>query len=141
PGSGCYGHNAADDAAAEAALLAVEFPGRHIRLQWMRDEEHKWEPFGTAMVMEVQAGVNSEGKITGWKYDLWSDGHSTRPGGNPSNLLPARFLGRGHGSPGSGFRGGATRNSRPYYEIPNLNTTSHIFKGPLRISALRGLGA
>ncbi len=141
PGSGCYGHNAADDVAAEAALLAVEFPGRHLRLQWMRDEEHLWEPYGTAMLMEVQAGVDAGGKITGWKYDLWSDGHSTRPGGNPSNLLPARFLGRDYGAPGSGFRGGATRNSKPYYEIPNLNTTSHIFEGPLRKSALRGLGA
>ncbi len=141
PGSGCYGHNGADDVAAEAALLAVEFPGRHIRLQWMRDEEHLWEPYGTAMIMEVQAGVDSGGNITGWKYDLWSDGHSTRPGGNPSSLLPARFLDRGYGPPGSGFRGGATRNSKPYYNIPNLNTTSHIFKGPLRKSALRGLGA
>ncbi|WP_255702619.1 molybdopterin cofactor-binding domain-containing protein [Antarcticibacterium sp. 1MA-6-2] len=59
PGSGCYGHNAADDVAAEAALLAVEFPGRHVRLQWMRDEEHRWEPYGTAMIMGVQAGVDA----------------------------------------------------------------------------------
>lgn len=141
PGSGCYGHNGADDVAAEAALLAVEFPGRHIRLQWMRDEEHLWEPYGTAMLMEVQAGVDAKGKITGWKYDLWSDGHSTRPGGDPSSLLPARFLGRGYGAPGSGYRGGAVRNSKPYYEIKNLHTSSHIFDGPLRKSALRGLGA
>lgn len=141
PGSGCYGHNGADDVAAEAALLAVEFPGRHVRLQWMRDEENLWEPYGTAMLLELQAGVDSGGNITGWNYDLWSDGHSTRPGGNPSSLLPARFLGRGYGTPGSGFRGGATRNSKPYYKIQNLNTTSHIFKGPLRKSALRGLGA
>tara|TARA_R100000935_G_scaffold58224_2_gene94458 strand:+ start:146 stop:2311 length:2166 start_codon:yes stop_codon:yes gene_type:complete len=141
PGSGCYGHNGADDVAAEAALLAVEFPGKHIRLQWMRDEEHLWEPYGTAMLIEVQAGIDSGGNITGWKYDLWSDGHSTRPGGDPSSLLPARFLERGHGTPGTGFRGGAVRNSKPYYKIQNLNTTSHIFKGPLRKSALRGLGA
>lgn len=141
PGSGCYGHNGADDVAAEAALLAVQFPGRHVRLQWMRDEENLWEPYGTAMLMEVQAGVDSGGNITGWKYDLWSDGHSTRPGGNPSSLLPARFLGRGYEAPGSGFRGGATRNSKPYYKIQNLNTISHIFKGPLRKSALRGLGS
>ena len=141
PGSGCYGHNGADDVAAEAALLAVEFPGRHLRLQWMRDEEHLWEPYGTAMLMKIQAGVEANGNITGWKYDLWSDGHSTRPGGNPSSLLPSRFLDRGYGPPGVGFRGGAVRNSKPYYKIQNLNTTSHIFEGPLRKSALRGLGA
>ncbi|MDT0686335.1 xanthine dehydrogenase family protein molybdopterin-binding subunit [Autumnicola psychrophila] len=141
PGSGCYGHNGADDVAAEAALLAVEFPGRHVRLQWMRDEEHRWEPYGTAMIMELEAGLNSEGKIQGWKYDFWSDGHSTRPNGEPKTLLPARFLDRDHGVPGVGFKGGAVRNSKPYYAIDALQTTSHIFQGPLRKSALRALGA
>lgn len=140
PGSGCYGHNAADDVAAEA-LLAMEFPGRHLRLQWMRDEEHQWEPYGTAMIMELQAGVGADGKIKGWKYDFWSDGHSSRPNGEPKTLLPARFLDRGHGVPGVGFKGGAVRNSKPYYTLNTLNTTSHIFEGPLRKSALRALGA
>lgn len=141
PGSGCYGHNGADDVAAEAALLAIEYPNKHVRLQWMRDDEHLWEPYGTAMIMELQAGLSKEGKIMGWKYDFWSDGHSSRPNGNPGTLLPARFLDRGHGVPGPGFKGGAVRNSLPYYTITNLQTTSHIFRGPLRRSALRALGA
>ncbi|NJW55705.1 molybdopterin cofactor-binding domain-containing protein, partial [Salinimicrobium oceani] len=100
--------------AAEAALMAVEFPGRHVRLQWMRDEEHRWEPYGTAMIMELEAGLDDNGKILGWKYDFWSDGHSTRPNGEPNTLLPARFLDGGHGVPGVGFKGGAVRNSNPY---------------------------
>ncbi|MDT0689239.1 molybdopterin cofactor-binding domain-containing protein [Salegentibacter sp. F188] len=141
PGSGCYGHNGADDVAAEAALLALEYPGRHVRLQWMRDDEHRWEPYGTAMVMELQAGLTEDGKIQGWKYDFWSDGHSSRPNGEPKTLLPARFLDRGHGVPGVGFKGGAVRNSKPYYTLASLQTTSHIFEGPLRKSALRALGA
>ncbi|MGK7391365.1 MAG: molybdopterin cofactor-binding domain-containing protein [Candidatus Cyclobacteriaceae bacterium M2_1C_046] len=141
PGSGCYGHNGADDVAAEAALLAMNYPGRHVRLQWMREDEHGWEPYGSAMIMELQAGLSSEGKIQGWKYNLWSDGHSTRPNGSPENLLPARFLDQGHGVPGAGFKGGAVRNSSPLYKIQNLKTQSHIFRGPLRKSALRGLGA
>jgi hypothetical protein len=45
-GSGCYGHNGADDAGADAALLARALPGRPVRVQWMREEEHSWEPFG-----------------------------------------------------------------------------------------------
>lgn len=141
PGSGCYGHNAADDVAAEAALLAKNYPGKHIRLQWMRDEEHGWEPYGTPMAFEIEAGLSSEGKIVGWKYDLWSDVHSTRPGGNPDNLLPARYLGKSYKKPEGGFKGGALRNSVPYYEIADLQTQSHIFSGPLRKSALRSLGA
>ncbi|MEH6405663.1 MAG: molybdopterin cofactor-binding domain-containing protein [Leeuwenhoekiella sp.] len=140
-GSGCYGHNGADDVAAEVALIAQNYPGRHIRLQWMRDDEHGWEPYGTAMIMELKASLSSDSKIEGWKYDFWSDGHSTRPTGDANSLLPARFLDRGHGVPVSGFKGGAVRNSVPYYDIANLETTSHIFEGPLRKSALRGLGA
>ena len=50
-GSGCYGHNGADDAGAGAALLAVAFPGRPVRLQWMRDQEHTWEPYGPGHVV------------------------------------------------------------------------------------------
>ena len=52
-GSGCYGHNGADDAAADAALLARALPGRPVRLQWMREQEHAWEPFGPAMVVRI----------------------------------------------------------------------------------------
>lgn len=141
PGPGCYGHNGADDVAAEAALMAVNYPGKHVRLQWMRDDEHGWEPYGTAMAMKLKAGLSTQGRIVGWKYDVWSDGHSTRPGGNPGSLLPSRFLDKGFGKPGAGFRGGAVRNSAPYYEVGAYNLQSHIFDGPLRKSALRGLGA
>jgi len=45
-GAGCYGHNGADDAAADAALLARALPGRPVRVQWMREQEHQSEPYG-----------------------------------------------------------------------------------------------
>lgn len=139
PGSGCYGHNGADDVAAEAAFIALQYPDKHVRLQWMREEENCFEPYGTAMLMKLQAGLDANGLITGWKYDLWSDSHSTRPGGRASNLLPGQAT--GSPPPEGGFRGGATRNAVPYYALANIEVFSHIFKGPLRISALRGLGA
>lgn len=141
PGSGCYGHNAADDAATEAALMAVEYPGKHVRLQWMRDDENGWEPYGTAMIMELKAGLDARGKINGWQYEVWSDGHSNRPDGTPESLLPARFLDQGYGAPGIGYKGGAVRNSVPYYTVEAVNVQSHIFLGPLRTSSLRALGA
>ncbi|MGB7394660.1 MAG: molybdopterin cofactor-binding domain-containing protein, partial [Pricia sp.] len=141
PGSGCYGHNGADDAAAEAALMAVEYPGKHIRNQWMRADEHGWEPYGTAMAFELKGALNADGKIQAWQQDIWSDGHSNRPGGNPNSLLPARFMDEGYGAPGIGYRGGAVRNGVPYYDTENTSITSHIFLGPLRSSSLRGLGA
>ena len=51
--AGCYGHNGADDAAADAALIARAVPGRPVRVQWMREQEHAWEPYGPAMVTKV----------------------------------------------------------------------------------------
>ncbi|SHI64935.1 CO or xanthine dehydrogenase, Mo-binding subunit [Pseudozobellia thermophila] len=140
PGSGCFGHNGANDVAAEAALLAREFPGRHIRLQWMRDDENGWEPFGTAMMVDLRASLDDKGKIAAWNCDVWSDGHSNRPNENPNTLLPAHFLERDYGHPGIGYRGGAWRNAAPYYTIPNLKVRSHMFQGPLRVSSLRSLG-
>ena len=140
PGSGCFGHNGANDVATEAALLAREYPGRHIRLQWSRDDENRWEPFGTAMIADLQASLDADGKIAAWKCDVWSDGHSNRPNENPNTLLPSFFLEKDYGHPGIGYRGGAWRNAAPYYTIPNLKVNSHMFQGPLRISSLRSLG-
>ena len=141
PGSGCYGHNGADDVSADAALLAMAFPGRHIRLQWSREDEHGWEPYGSAMIMQIAAHLDASGKIIGWKYDLWSDTHSTRPGGNAENLLASRYLETPFASKGGGYSGGAYRNAEPYYAFPNQQIEAHFFNGPLRVSALRSLGA
>ncbi|HVU96025.1 MAG TPA: molybdopterin cofactor-binding domain-containing protein [Puia sp.] len=141
PGSGCYGHNGADDAAAEAALLAVANPGRHIRVQWSREDEHGWEPYGSAMLMDLEAIVLPSGKITHWNYALRSDTHGTRPGGNPANLLPAHYIENPIAQKPSGYSGGAYRNAEPYYAIPNRLVEAHFFTGPLRASSLRSLGA
>ena len=140
PGSGCYGHNGADDVAADVALLAMAYPGKHIRLQWTRGDEHGWEPFGSAMVMEVSAVLDSAGNINSWQYELWSDTHSIRPGGAPNNLLAAQYM-ENPLTEKPGYSAGAYRNSEPYYTIPNQQVKAHIFNGPIRTSALRSLGA
>ena len=86
-GSGCYGHNGADDVALDAALLARAAPGgRPVRLQWMRGDEFGWEPFGPAMVMKAKAALGADGRIVDWNYDVWSITHSTRPGPRRNNL-------------------------------------------------------
>lgn len=141
PGSGCYGHNGADDVAADAALLAMASPGKPIQVQWTRDDEHAWEPYGSAMLMDLEAALDETGKITQWKYDLYSDTHGARPSGHPENLLAARYLEKPFSARPSGFSGGANRNSEPYYDIPNQLIQANFFQGPLRTSSLRSLGA
>ena len=61
-GPGCYGHNGADDVAFDAALLARALPGRPVHVQWTRADEHAWEPYGPAMVVDLQASLDCDGR-------------------------------------------------------------------------------
>src|SRR5438105_5915245 len=79
-GAGCYGHNGADDVALDAALIARMAKGRPVRLQWTREDEFAWEPYGPAMVVALDAQVDAQGNIVSWCHDLWSSGHTHRPG-------------------------------------------------------------
>jgi CO/xanthine dehydrogenase Mo-binding subunit len=147
-GSGCYGHNGADDVALDAALLARGAPGRPVRLQWMRDDEFGWEPYGPAMAMQVKATLDGEGRIADWQYELWSNSHSTRPQSTDgSNVLAAWYLSEPmrmgqHTSPPQPA-GGGDRNAIPLYDFPNQKVVHHFLRDvmPIRSSALRTLGA
>jgi nicotinate dehydrogenase subunit B len=145
-GAGCYGHNGADDAAFDAALIARAVPGRPVRVQWMRDDEFMWEPFGSAMSVKVSAGLNSDGNIVDWRHELWSYPHARRPGGREGvNLLAASYL--AHPSQPT-FpadvpqpNGGSDRNAIPLYDFPNQKILKHYMPdAPLRTSSLRSLG-
>ena len=144
-GSGCYGHNGADDAAADAALSALALPGRPVRVQWMREQEHAWEPYGSAMLAQVRALLSSEGKIASWDYTVRSSTHSTRPG-PAGNLLAGRHKAQPIAPPAPKPLplpdGGGHRNALPLYKIPEMRVMyEFVPQMPLRVSALRGLGA
>jgi CO/xanthine dehydrogenase Mo-binding subunit len=144
-GSGCYGHNAADDAAADAALIARAFPDRPVRVQWMREQEHMWEPYGPAMLTSVKASLDGSGNIVAWEYDVMSNSHSTRPGG-AGNLLPAWHLEAPFTQPVPKPiplpEGGGDRNAIPLYKFPNARVVHRFVASmPIRVSALRALGA
>jgi nicotinate dehydrogenase subunit B len=146
-GSGCYGHNGADDVALDAALLARAVPGRPVRLQWMRDDEFGWEPYGPAMVMRAKAALGADGKVADWEYEVWSNSHSTRPEStNGTNVLAAWYLAEPQkmGPPTSPPQpaGGGDRNAIPLYDFPRQRVMHHFVQDmPIRVSALRTLGA
>lgn len=146
-GSGCYGHNGADDVALDAALLARAIGGRPVKLQWMREDEFMWEPYGSAMVMKLSGGIDAQGNIVAWSHELWSHPHSTRPGSSAGvNLLAARHLAQPFAPvlPADVPQptGGAARNAIPLYDVPSVKVVKHyIAESALRTSALRTLGA
>ncbi|MDP2241341.1 MAG: molybdopterin-dependent oxidoreductase [Burkholderiales bacterium] len=146
-GAGCYGHNGADDVALDAALLARAVPGRAVRVQWMREDEFAWEPFGSPMVVKMSAALDAKGNIASWTHDVWSHAHSTRPGSKDgANLLAGWHLEKPVAAARPGNPplpgGGSHRNAIPLYEFPGQRITNHLIrKAPLRTSALRSLGA
>ncbi|MBV9580698.1 MAG: xanthine dehydrogenase family protein molybdopterin-binding subunit [Chloroflexi bacterium] len=139
-GSGCYGHNGFDDAAGEAALLS-QAVGKPVRVQWMRQDEHVWEPHGPAMVANVRGAVDSQGMVSAWDYEVWTPTHSTRPGGMAANLLPGQLVTPPPPAADNGF-GGGDRNAPTNYTFANNRVTVHwLSNSPIRVSALRSLGA
>jgi nicotinate dehydrogenase subunit B len=145
-GAGCYGHNGADDVALDAAVLARATAGRPVKLQWMREDEFGWEPYGSAMVMKLAGGLDTQGNVVAWTHELWSHPHSTRPGSSSGvNLLAARYLGRPSPPvPPADVpqpSGGSDRNAIPLYEFGHVKVVKHyLAQAPLRTSALRTLG-
>jgi len=146
PGAGCYGHNGADDAALDAALLARGLSGRPVKLQWMRDDEFVWSPASPAMAMHARAGLSAEGRIVDWTYELWSNSHAKRPGqGGGVNLLASWYLDKSyHMTPPEKIPqpyGNGDRNAVPVYNIPRRHIVNHLLtEMPLRTSSLRTLG-
>ena len=146
-GAGCYGHNAADDAAFDAVLVARAVPGTPVQVLWSRQDELAWAPFSAAMVADVEAVVDGTGRLAAWRYDVYGQGHSSRPGyaGVPG-LLAATTLADPATYPAAvdpplANGGGSTRNALPGYDLPNRRITGHrVTESPIRTSAMRSLG-
>ena len=145
-GSGCYGHNGADDVALDAALLARRIR-RPVMCQWSRADELSWSPFGAAMRMHLDAGLDASGTIVQWDHEVWSSTHLARPGfGDGVSLLAAWSFADPHPGPSTADaprpHGGGDRNAVPIYKLGKRRITHHLLpQGPLRSSALRSLGA
>src|SRR5215472_6780690 len=146
-GAGCYGHNAADDVALDAVLLAKAAGGKPVRVQWSRADEMTHGPFGAAMAIEIEADLDANNAIVAWRHAIWSNGHAARPGrGTKPTLLAGYELADPFpraisGNPPQANGGGGDRNSIPLYDFPSWKVESHrLLTMPVRTSALRTLG-
>jgi len=133
-GSGSYGTNGADDAAADALLLS-RAAGQPVRVQWMRQDEHGWDPKGPAQLHELRGAIDAKGNISAWETQMWvPDG----PQGSRALPGPESASKQATHGPGAGLM---TLNPDPPYPVPNLSVVSHHLKDtPLRLSNLRAPG-
>jgi len=151
PAAGCYGHNGADDAAFEAALIARAMPDAPVLLKWTRDDEHAWEPYGSATVCELRGSIDDEGNIVDWSHESYGDTFIGRPVPGRYDLPESRLVSTHFRdaavdwpvpAPSMGPHVGIHRNLDPLYTIPKPRLVKNLVRGlPLRTSALRSLGA
>ncbi|HKU38055.1 MAG TPA: molybdopterin cofactor-binding domain-containing protein [Polyangiales bacterium] len=148
PGPGCYGQNGSDDAALDAALLARALPGRPVFVQWSRQDEHAFEPYGSATRIDLCATLDANGKISSWSHDVYSYSHlgraiSARTAGQ---LIAAQTIADALPIPPQrpmlAPEVGMHRNAVPIYALPAPRIVKHLAAHPpLRTSSLRSLGA
>jgi len=133
-GAGCYGRNGHEDAAADAALMARAV-GRPVRVQWMRWDEHGWDPKGPPTLIDLEAGLDVRDNVVAWKGDFYI------PVGGPAAvwLLAAQLAGRPHREDLE--TGSIFQNSAIPYGFPNRYTICHrLASTPLRPSWIRSPG-
>jgi CO/xanthine dehydrogenase Mo-binding subunit len=142
PGSGGYGAAGAEDAAADAAVLALARPGRPVRVLWRREDEFAFEHLGPAMAIRLEAGLDEAGRPVAWSAEIWSFSHVLRGAPPLARLampdpppLPPAF------EPPPSLGGGATRNAISLYDVgPTFIRLHLVDRGGVRTGALRSLG-
>ena len=109
-----YGHNGADDAAYEVALLAMALQGSPVLLKWTRDDEHAWEPYGPASAVELSAKLGTDGRLAAFSAEAIGGTFRGRPRSGPDRAGPAKLLANHYREAFVGPQPGA----------PNMNRTS-----------------
>ncbi len=147
-GAGCYGHNGADDAALDAALLACAVPGRPVKLQWTRADENAYEPYATPMAVRMRGSLDGGGRVVDWNHEVWTGPHVIRPlrTGKHARLIAAREIAReipiAPPEAATDHHGGGQRNAEPLYRFPKTRIAKHFVADVgLPTSSFRGLGA
>ncbi|MBL8482897.1 MAG: xanthine dehydrogenase family protein molybdopterin-binding subunit [Rhodocyclaceae bacterium] len=135
-GSGCYGMNGHDDAAADAALLSKAV-ARPVRVQWTREDELGWDPKGPPQLIDLRAALGEDRNIAAWEAEMWVPIAT-------ANLAHVPLLAPGEAGiaqPAGQSVGLIAQNADPPYRCANLKVTAHwLAQAPLRPSNIRAPG-
>jgi nicotinate dehydrogenase subunit B len=129
--AGCYGRNCADDVCADALLLSRAV-GRPVRVQLTREQEHAWEPKGTAQLIDVNGGLNSDGGVAAYDF-------GTRYPSNGAPTLALLLTGKVAPIPAVFEMG--DRTAIPPYDYANMRVVAHDMPPIVRASWFRGVSA
>jgi CO/xanthine dehydrogenase Mo-binding subunit len=134
-GSGCYGRNGHEDAAADAALIAKETGGAPVRVQWSRADEHGWDPKGPPTLHDFRGAVDASGNIVAWESELFAPDRA-KP--FAVTLVAADLAGL---PKDDAFPGNIHQALAIPYAVPNIKATAHwLAETPFRPSWIRTPG-
>jgi nicotinate dehydrogenase subunit B len=129
--AGCYGRNCADDVTADALLLSRAV-GRPVRVQLTREQEHAWEPKGTAQLMDINSGMNADGSVAAYDF-------ATRYPSNGAPTLALLLTGRIAPDPAISEMG--DRTAIPPYDYEHMRVVANDMPPIVRASWFRGVSA
>jgi nicotinate dehydrogenase subunit B len=135
-GAGSYGQAGAEDAACDAALLS-RAAGRPVRVQWMREDEHAWDPKGPPQLLDLRAAVGEGGEVVAWETQTWlpaaTEGLPNIPLIAPVEAGINQPLGRSSGQ--------IQQNIDPPYRVGAVHAVVHwVEDSPFRTSPIRTPG-
>jgi CO/xanthine dehydrogenase Mo-binding subunit len=135
-GSGCFGMNGHDDAAADAAMLSKTV-GRPVRVQWSREDELGWDPKGPPQLLALEGAIGDDGRIAAWRTEMWLPKATANLPNLPLLALDAAGVAQ---TPGI-TTGLISQNGDPPYAVPHQEVVVHWLKtAPLRPSNFRAPG-
>jgi nicotinate dehydrogenase subunit B len=139
-GAGCYGRNGHEDATADAVVLS-QAVGRPVRVQWMRQDEHGWDPKAPPYVADLEGALDAAGNVVAWNFVTWLP---FRIGGSVDVPLLAADLVQGDvaiQASNNMNAGTMESDAKPPYTFPNVLSTVHkVASTPFRPSWLRSPG-
>ncbi len=133
-GSGCYGRNGHEDAAADAALISREV-GRPVRVQWSRADEHGWDPKGPPTLIDLRGTLDGKGSVTAWESLAF---HAAKPKGFEVTLVAAELA---ELPKDDAFPGNIHQSLAIPYTFPNVKVTARwVADTPFKPSWIRTPG-
>ena len=135
-GSNTYGSSCYRDVAQGAAIMSQEV-GKPVRLQFSREDEFGWDLYGPALLADVRAAVDGQGKLVALEYQAWN--HAGAWGG--ADTATQLALGTPPPAPGGGFSPlfEVHLSQTEMYEVPNRRIVNHrvLGNGYLKTGPLR----
>ena len=113
--SGAYGRNGLEHVVADAGIMS-QAVGRPVRVQWMRWDEHGWEPKEPPIVQDLQAALDDTGRVIAWQHHMWI------PTTADTHLIAAALIGRPEATGHIGSTGVPIKYA---YNFDNADVAAH----------------